>query len=109
MRDPAGQWVIAMGGSAPMSGPAQTLADLNALLIIADRGVAFQDEARDVIRACAGPAEPPVSVARQGGRVAGEYHRLWAWSLDFAPQASPDSVERRLSQLLIQHCHLVHV
>jgi hypothetical protein len=92
-----------------MSRPGQALNDLSALLIIADQGVELQDEAAAVIRACAGPDEPAVSVARRGGRVAGAYHRLWAWSLDFAPRADADSLERRLSQLLLQHCHLVHV
>ncbi|HEV2778880.1 MAG TPA: hypothetical protein VGX25_05710 [Actinophytocola sp.] len=92
-----------------MSGQAQELADLRALLAIVDRAIGLQERAVAVIRACAAPGEPPTSVAREGGVVAGEYHRLWGWSLDFAPDAGTESLERRVSQLLMHHCQLLHV
>lgn len=63
----------------------------------------------EVLQLCAAPGEPPSTVAREGGYIAGEYHRLWGWSLDFAPDAGPQSLERRVSVLLMQHCHLLHL
>jgi hypothetical protein len=88
----------------PRAGPD----DLRTLLALAEQGLAHQDRADAVLAACADAEDPRSAVAREGGRVAGEYHRLWAWSLDVAPQAGPDSLERRLGQVLLQHCHLVH-
>ncbi|HET9139021.1 hypothetical protein [Actinophytocola sp.] len=88
--------------------PDRARADLVALLAVADRGIALQDDAVAVLRACAAPGEPDGSVAREGGRVAGEYHRLWAFALDFARHADPDSLERRVSQLLLHHCQVLH-
>ncbi|HEU5473486.1 MAG TPA: hypothetical protein VFV67_22810 [Actinophytocola sp.] len=88
--------------------PEQARGDLLALLAIADRGIALQDEAVAALRACAVPGEPDGAAARAGGRVANEYHRLWAASLDFAPHADPESLERRLSQLLLHHCQVLH-
>jgi hypothetical protein len=88
--------------------PERARADLVALLAIADRGIELQSDAVAVLVACAVPGEPDGFAAREGGRVAGEYHRLWAWSLDFAPLADPNSLERRLSQLLMHHCQVLH-
>ena len=41
--------------------------------------------------------------------MAGEYQRLWGWSLDFAPSAGTGSLERRLSDLVLLHFQLLHV
>lgn len=89
--------------------PEQVESDLRALLVLVERGIALQDSADAVLFACAAPGEPAGTVAREGGRIAGEYQRLWRWSLDFAPHADPESLERRVSQLLMYHCHLLHV
>jgi hypothetical protein len=93
----------------PDERPERVLADLLALLAIADQAIALQERAEAVLHACAGPDEPSVMVAREGGRLAGEYHRLWGWSLDFAPQAGEGSLERKLSELIMQHCHRLHI
>lgn len=101
-----------MGQPGTRSSPgdsAQELGDLRALLAIAERGLSLRARAVEVLRLCAAPGEPPSTVAREGGYVAGEYYRLWGWSLDFAPNAGPESLERRVSVLLMQHCHLVHL
>ncbi|MFL6142466.1 MAG: hypothetical protein ACJ72N_11450 [Labedaea sp.] len=89
--------------------PEWALADLRALLIIVDLGVGMQVDADSVLHACAAPEEPAPVLARAGGRVAGEYHRLWAWSLDYAPYADVDSLERRVSTLLRYHYEVLHV
>ena len=89
--------------------PERVLADLLALLAIADQAIAMKERAEAVLQACAGPEEPSALVAREGGRLAGEYHRLWGWSLDFAPNAGPGSLERRLSELIIEHCQVLHI
>jgi len=87
--------------------PERVLADLLALLAIADQAIVLLERAEAVLLACAAPEEPPHAVAREGGRLAGEYHRLWVWSLDFAPHAGPGSLERRLSDLVMQHYRLL--
>src|SRR5436190_21814288 len=97
------------GTGRPPERPEWALADLRALLIIVDLGLEMQADADAVLHACAAPGEPASVLARAGGRVAGEYHRLWAWSLDYAPHADPDSLERRVSALLRYHYELLHV
>lgn len=87
--------------------PERVLADLLALLAIADQVIVLQERAEAVLLACAAPGEPSHVVAREGGRLAGEYHRLWVWSLDFAPHAGGGSLERRLSDLVMQHYRLL--
>lgn len=89
--------------------PERVLADLLALLAIADQALLLEERAEAVLQACAAPEEPSHLVAREGGRVAGEYHRLWGWSLDFAPSAGAGSLERRLSDLVMQHHRLLQV
>ncbi|WP_291419472.1 hypothetical protein [Actinophytocola sp.] len=77
--------------------------ELHALLAIADRGCELQDRAEAVLRGCAGPDRPDTDLAREGGYVAGEYHRLHGWAVD---TPSPDAA--RVAQLLMGHCQLVH-
>lgn len=99
-----------MSGQRPSAErPERMLADLLALLAIADQAIALQERAEEVLRACASGDEQSVLVAREGGRLAGEYRRLWGWSLDFAPNAGARSLERRLSELIMQHCHVLHL
>src|SRR5919108_2231347 len=99
-----------MSGQRPSAErPERVLADLLALLAIADQAIALQERADKVLRACASGDEQSVLVAREGGRLAGEYRRLWGWSLDLPPNAGARSLERRLSELIMQHCHVLHV
>jgi hypothetical protein len=97
------------GQHPPADRPERVVADLLALLAIADQAIDLQERAEAVLHPCAAPGEPLPIVAREGGQIAGEYHRLWGWSLDFAPHADPGSLERRLSELVMQHCQLLHV
>jgi hypothetical protein len=83
-------------------------AALRSLLAIVDRAVELQDRADDVLFACAAGDEPTAHVAREGGSVAGEYQRLWGWSRDAVPDAGPESLEGRVSALLMAHCQVVH-
>jgi hypothetical protein len=89
--------------------PERVLADLLALLAIADQAILLQERAEAVLQACGDPGEPSHFVAREGSRVAGEYQRLWGWSLDFAPSAGVGSLERRLSDLVLLHFQMLHV
>jgi hypothetical protein len=89
--------------------PERVLADLLALLAIADQAIILQERAEAVLQACAEHGKPAQSVAREGDRLAGEYQRLWVWSLDFAPSAGDGSLERRLSDLVLLHFQLLHV
>jgi len=93
----------------PAERPERVLADLLALLAIADQAILLQERAEAVLQACAEPGEPSQFVAREGSRVAGEYQRLWNWSLDFAPSAGDGSLERRLSDLVLLHFQMLHV
>lgn len=97
-----------LSGRSSTGGNSRDLVDLHALRGIADRAVELQTQALAVLQACSAEEEPHAAVARTAGEIAGEYHRLWAWSLDFATQADSESLERRLSQLLMQHCQLLH-
>ena len=98
-----------MTSEEPAERPERVLADLLALLAIADQAIVLQERAEAVLQACAEPGEPSHFVAREGSRVAGEYQRLWCWSLDFAPSADEGSLERRLSDLVLVHFQTVHV
>lgn len=89
--------------------PERILADLLALLAIADQAIVLQERAEAVLEVCAEPGEPSSSVVREGRRLAEEYQRLWGWSLDFAPSAGVGSVERRLSDLVLLHFQMLHV
>jgi hypothetical protein len=89
--------------------PERVLADLLALLAIADQAILLQERAEAVVQACGDPREPSHVVVREGSRVAGEYQRLWGWSLDFAPSAGVGSLERRLSDLVLLHFQMLHV
>ena len=93
----------------PEARPERVLADLLALLAIADQAILLQERAEAVLQACGDPGEPSHFVAREGSRVAGEYQRLWGWSLDFAPSAGAGSLERRLSDLVLLHFQMLHV
>ncbi len=86
--------------------PERVLADLLALLAIADQAIAMHERADAVLRGCA-EGGPRPAVVRECGALAGEYRRLWSWSLDFAPHAGPRSLERRLSELVMWHCRLL--
>jgi hypothetical protein len=93
----------------PAERPERVLADLLALLAIADQAIILEERAEAVLQACGEPGEPSHFVAREGSRVAGEYQRLWCWSLDFAPSANEGSLERRLSDLVLLHFEMLHV
>lgn len=103
---------------------------LIALLAIAERGCELQDRAEAVLRVCATVEHPDFAVAREGGHVAGEYHRLHGWAADAEQSGSgavgdirPDiradiradisgglveTLHRRVALLMMQHCMLVH-
>lgn len=61
-----------------------------------------------MLAACAAVDEPLPQVAREGGAVAREYHRLWGWAVDLAGTAGPDSLEQRAVAVLLLHCSLIH-
>jgi hypothetical protein len=78
------------------------------LLAIADRGCELQDRAEAVLRGCAGTDQPGTALAREGGYVAGEYHRLNGWAADAERDAGLEALRERIALLLMQHCMLVH-
>lgn len=82
------------------------------LLAIADRACELQDRAEAVLCACATVAQPNPSLAREGGYVAGEYHRLHGWAADAdrpgGMDVDVDALHRQVALLLMQHCMLVH-
>lgn len=91
---------------------------LIALFAIAERGCELQDRAEAVLRACATVEHPAPEVAREGGYIAGEYHRLHCWAVDAersgggcTDSGSTDTVDglhRLVALLMMQHCMLVH-
>lgn len=87
---------------------------LVALLAIAERGCELQDRAEAVLRECATVEHPDFAVAREGGYVAGEYHRLHGWAADAerpangAVNVTVDGLYRLVALLMMQHCMLVH-
>lgn len=92
--------------------PAALDRDLDRLITlqaVVDRGCALQRRAESFLLACSLPDEPGPAVAREGGAIAGEFHRLHAWSVDVAGRSSdPESVDQRVSALLMYHCVVVH-
>lgn len=83
-------------------------AALRSMLVIVERAVELQDRADSALFACATGDDPPTGAAREGGVVAGEYHRLWEFARDAAPGAGPESLEGRVTALLFAHCQVVH-
>jgi hypothetical protein len=86
---------------------------LIALLAIAERGCELQDRAEAVLRACATVEHPDPEVAREGGYIAGEYHRLHGWAVDAQRSGggstdTVDGLHRLVALLMMQHCMLVH-
>jgi hypothetical protein len=91
-----------------LPGGADAELQLLALLAIVDRGCELQPRAEAVLRACATVTHPGPEVAREGGYVAGEYHRLHGWVAD-ADRARPvDALYQHVALLMLQHCMLVH-
>jgi hypothetical protein len=90
-----------MTSRQPADRPERVLADLLGLLAIADQALLLEGRAEALLQDCA--AEP----APDGGRLAGEYRRLWRWSLDFAPYAGEGSLERQLSDVVLGHHRLL--
>lgn len=85
------------------------LARLITLQAVVDRGCELQRRAESFLLACSLPGEPGPAVAREGGAIAREYHRLHDWSLAVEGRCpDPDSVDQRVSELLMYHCVLVH-
>lgn len=85
------------------------LARLITLQAVVDRGCELQPRAESFLLACSLPDEPGPAVAREGGAIAREYHRLHDWSIDVEGRSSdPESVDQRVSALLMFHCVLVH-
>ena len=91
-----------------LPGGADVELQLLALLAIVDRGCELQPRAEGVLRACAGIAHPGPEVAREGGFVAGEYHRLHGWAADAERTGAADALYRHVALLMLQHCMLVH-
>ncbi len=98
------------GSGERRPGGARESADLQllGLLAIADRGCALQDRAQAVLRGCAVDEHPGIGLAREGGYVAGEYHRLHGWAADADHDVDVDPLYRQVALLLMQHCMLVH-
>jgi hypothetical protein len=97
-------------GSQPIPDGSPDAAQLRVLglLAIADLGCELQDRAEAVLRGCACTSRPDISLAREGGYVAGEYHRLSAWAADAERDAGIEALRRRITLLLSQHCMFVH-
>lgn len=81
---------------------------LPGLLAIAERGCELQDRAQAVLRGCARLDHPDLSLAREGGHVAREYHRLYGWAVEADGGAGTDALCRHIALLLMQHCMTVH-
>jgi hypothetical protein len=83
---------------------------LTALLAIAERGCELQDRAEAVLRVCATVEHPDLAVAREGGYVAGEYHRLHGWAADAerSDDGTVNGLHRLVALLMLQHCMVVH-
>ena len=97
-----------MSGEPHLPGDADAELHLLALLAIVDRGCALQPRAEAVLRACATIARPGPEVAREGGFVAGEYHRLYGWAADADCTGAIGALYKQVALLLMQHCMLVH-
>jgi hypothetical protein len=101
--------VASFRSDSPADSPADS-AELRllGLLAVADRGVELQDRAEAVLRGCAGEDYPDIALAREGGYVAGEYHRLHGWAADADHLTDGDGLRELMALLLMQHCMLVH-
>lgn len=97
-----------VSGEPGVPGDADVELQLLALLAIVDRGCALQHRADAVLRDCASIARPGPGVAREGGYVAGEYHRLHGWAADADRASALDAPYKHVALLLMQHCMLVH-
>jgi hypothetical protein len=102
--------VFGSGGreATPGDAAASVELQLTALLAIAERGCELQERAEAVLRRCAGTEHPDPSVAREGGYIAGEYHRLHGWAADAERAGAVDALHRQVALLMMQHCMLVH-
>ena len=78
------------------------------LLAVADRGCELQPRAEAVLLGCATDEPPTPTLAREGGYLAGEYHRLHGWAADADHLSGCDMLRERLAVLLMQHCQLLH-
>lgn len=100
------------------------------LLAIAEPGCRLQERANAVLAQAARPGEHGAALAREGGYLAGEYHRLYSWVSDTtadldeatasaaARRAIDDpaivadrddsALQRELAQLLMYHCQVLH-
>jgi hypothetical protein len=78
------------------------------LLAVADRGCELQERSEAVLRGCATAEPPGPALAREGGYLAGEYHRLYGWAADADHLPDGDALRERLALLLMQHCQLLH-
>jgi hypothetical protein len=93
--------------SVQLDPAAARLLRLGTLLELVHRAVALQDEADEVIVACAQPGETPGSVARRGRRVGAEYARIQGWALDLCEGDEPGSLPRRIGELLSYHTEML--
>ncbi|TQM02093.1 hypothetical protein [Pseudonocardia kunmingensis] len=94
-----------MTSRQPADRPERVLADLLGLLAVADQALLLEGCAEAVLQDSGeqGTGEP----APDGVRIAGEYRRLWRWSLDFAPYAGEGSLERQVSDVVLGHHRLL--
>lgn len=97
-----------MAGSRSDSPAESAELRLLGLLAVADRGCELQDRAEAVLRGCATAEPPGPALAREGGYLAGEYHRLHGWAADADHLVEGDVLRERLALLLMQHCQLLH-
>jgi hypothetical protein len=82
--------------------PAHLLAEL------LDRAVALQPETDRVIRACAGPGDPPIEVARAGGALVSQYSVLHQEVAELPADESIADIHRRAGELIMYHLELLN-
>jgi hypothetical protein len=92
----------------PLPGAEGIELELLGLLAIVERGCELQDRAEALLYHCSTTEHPRPSVAREGGYLAGEYHRLYGWAADAERSAGVDALHRQVAVLLMQHCMIVH-
>ncbi|MEJ3653764.1 hypothetical protein WEH80_12340 [Actinomycetes bacterium KLBMP 9759] len=83
--------------------------DLITLDTIAQQACELQVDAEAVLTACGACREPDARLAREGGRVAGEFHRLHAWLLDLDVEPTLRASKDELAAAIMHHCQVVHV
>ncbi|WP_232665812.1 hypothetical protein [Pseudonocardia sp. TRM90224] len=83
--------------------------DLITLDTIAKQACELQGAAEAVLTACGADHEPDAQLARAGGRVAGEFHRLHAWLLDLDVEPPLRPLRDELAAAIMHHCQVVHV